>query len=45
MADERQEDIAGKDYAIANALPGLIWITDANGQQNFASRRWKVYRD
>ncbi len=43
MADEKQEDITGMHNAIANALPGLIWMTDAQGRQVFASRRWKEY--
>ncbi|MBX3254033.1 MAG: PAS domain S-box protein [Chitinophagaceae bacterium] len=29
--------------AFANALPGLVWVTDASGKQLFASKRWQEY--
>ncbi|MEO8413281.1 MAG: PAS domain S-box protein [Ginsengibacter sp.] len=28
---------------LAETLPQLVWVTDANGQQEYASRRWKEY--
>ncbi|MGN6436210.1 MAG: PAS domain S-box protein [Agriterribacter sp.] len=43
MDDERKKNKPEGFYAIADALPGLIWTTDALGRQLFASRRWKEY--
>jgi PAS domain S-box-containing protein len=28
---------------LADSLPNLVWTTDANGKQTFASKQWKIF--
>lgn len=43
MGDEINKNKAEGFYAIADALPGLIWTASPSGEQLFASKRWKEY--
>jgi PAS domain S-box-containing protein len=40
----RQAEENEKEFRqLANSLPELVWTTDKNGNQTFASKRWKAF--
>jgi len=42
-ARKQIEESEGRFRLLAQALPQLTWVTDANGAQEYASSKWKEY--
>ncbi len=42
-AGEKLKESESRFRTLAETIPQLVWITDHNGQQEYASRRWKEY--
>ncbi|HEY0091630.1 MAG TPA: PAS domain S-box protein, partial [Flavobacterium sp.] len=43
VAEELLQQSEERFRTLAQRLPQLVWITDANGKQEFASARWEEY--
>jgi PAS domain S-box-containing protein len=43
LARHKTEENENRFRTLAETLPQLVWMTDANGRQEYASSRWEAY--
>jgi PAS domain S-box-containing protein len=43
LAEDRIKESEEKFRTLAESLPQLVWMTDAHGNQEYASQRWEEY--